>query len=161
MVHGPCALGDPGRCRPTPLPPGRPPDGDAGTLPGHIARHSFHQNRVFVLFYPNITYWPCLSALHVLFPPQRTYLVAIFQRKVLPSYRNVDSVEKCWRSPPTAPRAPAGAERSAGTAPCPCPEGTCTPSRLLLGSFFSVCQTLPSTLYFKEEFYENLDYTMI
>lgn len=111
------------------VPPDSPPQdvpaGDAGTLPEHIARHSFHQNRVFVLFYPNITYWPCLSALRAL-PPQQTYLVAILKRG-LPSYRNVDSVEKCWPGLPTAPRAPAGAERSAGTAPACAQRGHTAP----------------------------------
>lgn len=87
----------------------------------------------------------------MVFPTQLTYLVAIFQREILPSYRNVDSVEKCWWSPPTAPHAPAGAERSPGAAPCPCPglpslpshpEGTCTPltPRIFSSVFAKPCQ---------------------
>ena len=44
------------RTVPPDSPPGRSvtPDGDAGTLPGHIPRYSSHQNRMFVLFYLNI-----------------------------------------------------------------------------------------------------------
>lgn len=32
------------------------PDGNGGTIPENTPKYNFHQNRVFVLFYLNITY---------------------------------------------------------------------------------------------------------
>ena len=82
----------------------------------------------------------------MVFPTQLTYLVAIFQREILPSYRNVDSVEKCWWSPPTAPHAPAGAERSPGAAPCPCPGLPSLPSHPEGPNY--LCNQIESYIYY-------------